>query len=237
MSLPLLVSRTHPWPWPSSISIVLRWTPPRPPVSIVEPANQSHGFLFHRGFLAFFAGCRRRPCFSPSSVCLFNSLSLSVFVCTIVCYVCKFVWVCLWLRVTAVLDPFVRSELGNRIFELVFVVGPINWRFKDRPPWDDMEIHTGSCSEDQTAIWTRNRVISCKCTGSPFLWLFYFIEIIFELLILENVFRHHRYCLGILLNSLIDYTDNSYVSGIISWSSYIDWAWTCTKIRNFRTST
>ena len=30
-------------------------------------------------------------------------------------------------------------------------------------PWDDLQISTGSCSEDQTAIRFRNRVISCEC--------------------------------------------------------------------------
>ena len=31
-------------------------------------------------------------------------------------------------------------------------------------PWDDSEIRTGSCNEDQTVIWFQNRVISCECS-------------------------------------------------------------------------
>jgi len=37
-------------------------------------------------------------------------------------------------------------------------------------PWDDLEIRTGSYSEDQTTIHFQNRVISCEC-----LFLCYFL--------------------------------------------------------------
>jgi len=37
----------------------------------------------------------------------------------------------IWLRVIAILDSFVRSELGNKRFGVVLVMDPIHWRFKD----------------------------------------------------------------------------------------------------------
>ena len=37
-------------------------------------------------------------------------------------------------------------------------------------PWDNSEVHTGSCSEDQTAIQFQSHVISCEC-----LLLYYFL--------------------------------------------------------------
>ena len=67
-----------------------------------------------------------------------------------------------WLRITAFLDLFVRSKLGNGRFVLVLVM---NWYTSDSKtnPWDDPEIYTGSCSEDQTVIQIQNCVISCDC--------------------------------------------------------------------------
>ena len=65
-----------------------------------------------------------------------------VYVCMYV-LVCNYVSVCVYLYVGrecmcvgCVLqysDPFVRSELDNRIFGLVYIVDPIHWRFKNRP--------------------------------------------------------------------------------------------------------
>jgi len=201
----LLVSRTSSQPWPSS-SGEIRYTlqsPSLTPTSIVVSQPSPRATV--------------ETVFSTQQyVSLFNSLFLSVFVCMIVCYVWIFVRVCM-VTCHSDMDPLVRSGLDlNSCSPWTQCTGN-----SKTDPWDNSEIHTGSCSEDQTMIWTRNCVISCKCTRSPSLWLVYFIEIIFELLILDIVFHYHRYCLEILLNSLPDYTDNSYVSGIISLSSYI----------------
>jgi len=44
-----------------------------------------------------------------------------------VCYVCvnSPPFLCAWLRVTAIADSSVLSELSNRWFRFVFVMGPI----------------------------------------------------------------------------------------------------------------
>jgi len=55
-----------------------------------------------------------------------------------------------------------RSELGAGKLKFVLVMDPIHWRFEDqlmRWSWDLY----GLCSEDQTVIRIRNRVISCEC--------------------------------------------------------------------------
>ena len=56
-------------------------------------------------------------------------------------------------------DPLARSELDP------YSCSPWSRYIGDSKtdPWDDSEIHIGSCSEDQTAIQTQNRVISCEC--------------------------------------------------------------------------
>ena len=59
-------------------------------------------------------------------------------------------------------NSFVRPEFGNRRFKVVLIRDSIHRRFEDRP-MDNPEIHTGSCSEDQTTIRFQNCVISCEC--------------------------------------------------------------------------
>ena len=74
-------------------------------------------------------------------------------------------------------DPLVRSEPGNRR------LGPDPNSYSQRTrytsdsktsSWDNSEVRTGSCSEDQTAIRNQNQVISCECL---FLCIFLFIII------------------------------------------------------------
>ena len=185
MSIPLfLISRTIPRPWPSSFSVDLWWTPPRPPVSVFEAANLSHGSLLHRGFSAFSAGHRRRPCFPPSSVWVSLNLSFCLCLCVWLCIMCVSLYTCVYGCMSQWYKPTYEIRTW---FEFVLIVDRIHWRFKGRPMgWS--EDPYGFVSEDQMTIWTQNRIISCKCTRSPSLWLFYFIEIIFELLILDTVF-------------------------------------------------
>ena len=80
----------------------------------------------------------------------------------IICMYVSYINVCVWLHVTASLA---RSGLDPGS------CSPWTWCTGDSrtDPWNDPEIRTGSCSEDQTTIWTRNRVISCKYTWSLFL--------------------------------------------------------------------
>jgi len=168
MSVPLLIiSRTRPQPWPSSISVVLRWTPPRPPVSVIEAVNPSRDSLLRCGFSASSAGRRWRPWFPPSSVWVSLTLYFCLYLCVwLYVYVCKFVCVCLWLPVAAISDSFAWSEFSNRRFKLcslwTWYTGDLKTDLRD-----DLKICTSSCSEDQMLIQTQNRVISCKCTRSP----------------------------------------------------------------------
>ena len=56
---------------------------------------------------------------------------------------------CVRLRVATIMDSFGEIRTRYRRFEFVLVVDPIHWRFDDHP-LVDLEIRTGSCSEDQT---------------------------------------------------------------------------------------
>ena len=66
-----------------------------------------------------------------------------VYVCIVYVYVlvyvcmcvgmCRVYIMCVWLRVTAIMDSLVQSELGYRKFELAFTVDTIDWRFVDQP--------------------------------------------------------------------------------------------------------
>ena len=91
-------------------------------------------------------------------------------------------FVCVWLRVAAITDSFVWSELGNRRFGFVPIIDPINWQFEDG--------HTR---------WFRDpyRFIQWRPDGNSdlksrhFMWVFTFvlllITVIFYLII--TVFR------------------------------------------------
>jgi len=85
-------------------------------------------------------------------------------------------------------DPLVRFGLDADS------CSPWTWCTCDSrtDPWDDLEIRIGSCSEDQTAIWIRNRVISCKCTRS----------LLLDFLVEFNIIR---YLLISLCHSVSDY--------------------------------
>jgi len=72
------------------------WTPPCPPVFVIEAAKPSHGSLLHRGFSAFNAGHRRRPCFPTSSVWVPLSLSFCLCLCVWLCVTCVSLCVCVY---------------------------------------------------------------------------------------------------------------------------------------------
>jgi len=97
------------------------------------------------------------------------SVQLCKCMCIPVCgcvYMCIYVYVCLQVFVvcSVITDSFVRSEPCNRRPD-PDLCSLWTWYTADSKtdPWDDPEIRTGSCSEDQTAIRIQNRVISCEC--------------------------------------------------------------------------
>jgi len=89
-----------------------------------------------------------------------------VYVCGMCMYtgVCSCEFMCSAAR-CSVSDSFVRSGLGNRRIGFV----PLWTRHIDdskTDPWDDLEVRTGSRSEDQIAIRFQNCIISvsiCSC--------------------------------------------------------------------------
>ena len=85
--------------------------------------------------------------------------------------VCMCVYVCMWLRVTTFRDRScdLNSVTGDPDSCSLWI--RYNGNSKT-DPWDDPEIHTGPCSEDQMKIRIQNRVISCVC--------FLFISVLFH---------------------------------------------------------
>jgi len=118
---------------------------------------------------------------------------VGVHVCVFV-YVCRRVFMCMCIHECSVAccnntDPFGEIQTRCERFGLVFTVDPIARRFEDRlMRWSEDSYWFVQWRSD--VIWTRNRVISCKCTRSPSFWLFYFIEII-----LWNL--NSRYCVSL----------------------------------------
>ena len=75
-------------------------------------------------------------------------------------------WV--WLRVTAMQTHLVRFGPVTGDSQLCSLWTRYIGDSKT-DPWDDPEIRTRSCSEDQISIRIQNRVISCECLFiSPF---------------------------------------------------------------------
>ena len=73
-------------------------------------------------------------------------------------YVC--VGLCVWLLVTVFRTRYRRPGPD---LDLCSLWTRYNGDSKTGP-WDDPQISTSSCSEDQMAIQFRNRVISCECS-------------------------------------------------------------------------
>ena len=88
-----------------------------------------------------------------------------VYVYVVVC-VCAQVYIrvssSIQLHVAAIQTRLMRSELVMRGLNLYLLWTRYTGDSKT-DPWEDPEIRTGSCSEDQTAIRIQNRVISCEC--------------------------------------------------------------------------
>ena len=98
-------------------------------------------------------------------VCLYMSVCLGVCMSTCMCMykcVCVCVSMCVWLFVAAFrtrsCDP--NSVTGGSDLCSLWTRHTDDLR---TDPWDDSEICTDLCGEDQTAIWIQNRVISCEC--------------------------------------------------------------------------
>ena len=74
-------------------------------------------------------------------------------------------WCVGWVAYYSVADSLVRSELVTGDPDPIWICacyGPDKQAFKNWPmEWSS--IRTSSCSEDQTTIRFRNRVISCEC--------------------------------------------------------------------------
>jgi len=112
-------------------------------------------------------------------VCVNNMYvcGLPVYVCTCGVHVWVRVWVyfvyvlifpsslCVWLRVTGFrtrsCDP--NSVMGDSDLYPFWTRYTGDSKFD---PWDNPEIRTSSCSEDQMAIRFQNRIISCECLFS-----------------------------------------------------------------------
>ena len=70
--------------------------------------------------------------------------------------------VCVWLRVTAIQTHLVRSGHVAEDSGLYSLWTRYNGESKT-DLWDDSEVRTGSCSEDQMTTRFQNRVISFEC--------------------------------------------------------------------------
>ena len=98
-------------------------------------------------------------------VCVYLHTYVCIWVCICVsvlgvCVNCLYLYVVAWY---SDLDSLVRSELGNRRFGLM----PVWTRclgYSKIDPCDDLEIHTSSCCEDQTAIRSQSHAISYECS-------------------------------------------------------------------------
>ena len=66
-------------------------------------------------------------------------------------YNCMGVSSCVWMRVAVILDAFVQSGPDTGNSELYSLWTQYNGDSKT-DPWDDLEIYTGSCSEDDNSV-------------------------------------------------------------------------------------
>jgi len=78
-----------------------------------------------------------------------------------------------WVTCCIISDTLVRSEPDNKRLKPDLKLCSLQTQYtgdSKNDLWDDPEIPTGSCSEDQTAIQFQNCVILCEC-----LLLYYFL--------------------------------------------------------------
>jgi len=97
-------------------------------------------------------GCMHDYVYTCIRVCTCAFMCTCGYMCLIICY--------------SDADLFVRSEPDNRRPRPDLKLYSLWIRYagdSKTNPWDDLEIHTGSCSGDQTVIRFQNRVISCEC--------------------------------------------------------------------------
>jgi len=95
-------------------------------------------------------------------------MHVCIYVCVVFKCECIHVYLCVRVFMRLVVCPafqthLVRSRTVTRDLDLC----SLKTRYTENSkadPWDDPEIHTSSCSEDQTAIRIQNRVISCDCS-------------------------------------------------------------------------
>ena len=119
--------------------------------------------------------------------------------CTCVCVcTCNDVHVCVnshpslyLVTCYSITDPFVRFGPVTGDSDLCSLCTRYTGYLKIIP-WDDPEIPTGSCSEDQTAIQIQNCVISCEC-----LLLYYFLIYRCQCYIYATLY-HFLWCRGVL---------------------------------------
>ena len=72
-------------------------------------------------------------------------------------------------------------------------------------PWDDSKIRTGLYSKDQTAIWFRNRVISCECLFVAFLFIYFYQRVYY-------LFIYLNYVIVLSFHVLVLFHMNIYIS-------------------------
>ena len=119
--------------------------------------------------------CGGCTCVSSYSWVLLAYVDVCLSVCMHMLTVCMCLYInlCFWWRVAATTDPFGEIQTRSSDPDPLQEPGldPNSCSLWTRytgdsktDPWDDPSISTGSCSEDQTAIRFRNRVISCECS-------------------------------------------------------------------------
>jgi len=104
---------------------------------------------------------------------LYNVCGIMLVVClcegVLVYCVCMGVYLCIYVYVCLRVFVCVLQRLRTRSCDSKSIIKDLDWcslwiRYtgdSKTDPWDDPEIHTVSCSEDQTTIQFQNHVISC----------------------------------------------------------------------------
>ena len=98
------------------------------------------------------------------SVCIiYIVMGIIICMCLIMCmYVCMYVYVCVSVACYSNTNSFGEIRTRYRKFRFVPVWTRSTGDSKT-DAWDDPEIRTDSCSEDQMAIRIQNCIISCEC--------------------------------------------------------------------------
>jgi len=117
---------------------------------------------------------------------------------------------CVWMRVAVISDAFVQSGLITGDSELYSLW---TWYTGDSKtdPWDDPEIRTSSCSEDQTTIRFKNHVISCECLSIDL----FLIQAFHLIISCEYIFD---FCIILLMPN--------YYYTVMPWCYFIDMSFT-----------